>query len=110
MKKIKIYTGDTNIKLLFENGLHPKNQIKKVISYLNSSPDIFSIFSNSAFVVEAFNKFGKVKGYKIDFFFNHKKMNAEKIFLEFSKPFEKLIFEDDNKKEEYNVTFCGDGK
>ncbi len=95
MKKIKIYTGDTDAKYLFEKGLHPKNQIKKVIKLLEASPNNLSVFTNSPHVAEAFNKFGKEKNYTIECYFENEKVLSEIMFREFSKPFEELVFGDE---------------
>lgn len=91
-KKIKIFTGDTNLLNLFEKGLHPENQIKLVKDFLKSSPDIFSIITNSPFVAESFNRFGKEKGYKIECYFSDEMVLPEVMFEKFSKPFGTLIF------------------
>ena len=100
MKLIEIYTGDTDVNKIFERGLHPENQIKAVISLLNTNLKIqhFSINTNSPFVAEAFNKFGKQKSYKIKFYFENKEVNSEYCFNKFSKPFENLIFGEEEKK------------
>lgn len=91
LKTIKIYTGDA-LSDLFEGCLHPKEQVKNVQAYLKYSPDNFKINSNSIYVVESFNKFGQLKGYKIEFYFNGEKVNPEVVFKEFEKPLTNLIF------------------
>lgn len=90
-KLIEIHTGD-GLSDLFEGCLHPKEQVKEVIAFLKYSPDNLKINSNSIYVVESFNKFGKLKGYKIEFYFNGEKVNPEVVFKEFEKPFTNLIF------------------
>ena len=92
MKKIKIYTGDVEREKLFERGFHPKTQIQKVFDLLNSSPNNLSIWTNSPYIVEAFNTFGKEKNYSLEFYFKNKKVPPVIVFNEFSKPFQKLLF------------------
>ncbi len=93
MKEIKIFTGNCNIDILYEQGLHPKNQIKKVIEDLKKDTNLHKIYTNSPFVAEAFNKYGKEKDYKIQTYFNNNKIKKEEMFHKFSEPFSKLIFD-----------------
>ena len=93
MKTIKIYTGKLE-GVLFEENLHPKEQVIKVQKWLKDAIGDLTISSNSPFVVEGFNKFGKLKGYNLEFYFNGKKVNPEIVFEEFEKPFSDLIFGD----------------
>jgi len=103
--KIKIYTGNLKRKTFFEDGLHPKYQIEKVKKFLKTKKDLIKIHTNSPFVAEAFNKFGKEKGYNIEFYFNNKKVSADIVFDEFSKPFEQLIFGDVSCKLNYTRNY-----
>lgn len=91
-KNIKIYTGDTEVKNLFEKGMHPINQIRMVINFLETAPCDVKVFTNSTHVAEAFNKFGKEKDYTIECYFEDKKVLPEVMFEKFSKPFEELVF------------------
>jgi len=91
-KKIKIYTGDTKIENLFEKGLHPKNQIRMVENFLKTVTCDIKVYTNSPFIAEAFNKFGKEKDYAIECYFEDKKVLPEVMFDKFSKAFEGLVF------------------
>ena len=94
MKTINIYVGNCKIDLLYEQGLHPKNQIEKVKQDLAKNEDNYTIYANAPYVVEAFNKYGKEKGYTIIGFLDKKKSKLEDIFNSLSKPFEKMVFGD----------------
>lgn len=64
-KEIHIYTGDKSADLLYEQGLHPINQIKYVKKHLNELTQTkFITYTNSPFVVEAFNSLVKKKNLK----------------------------------------------
>lgn len=91
-KIIKIYTGSNPKSDLYEGKLHPENQIIKVRSDLKKEQNEYIVYTNSPFVVEAFNSFGREKDYKIIMFFDEIEMNSKNIFDKFSKVFEKLIF------------------
>ena len=93
IKIIKIYTGSNPKQDLYEQKLHPQSQVVKVQMDLKEEKDKYIIYTNSPFVAESFNKFGKKKGYKIIMFFDREEMNYELVFSKFSKPFEKLIFD-----------------
>jgi len=92
MKKIKIYTGNIQIEKLFEKGLHPISQVEKVKDLLKSFPDDIAIYTNSPFIVEAFNKYGKEGNYVLEFYFENNKLPSEIVFGKFSKVFEGLLF------------------
>ena len=102
-KIIKIYIGDTKIENLFEGGLHPRNQVKKVINFLETARQNISVLTNSVFVAESFNKFGKEKDYMIECYFENKKISKEEMFNKFSKPFETLIFGEEIKKNDTSL-------
>jgi len=91
MRTIKVYTGDTKEEL-FERGLHPISQVKKVKGLLSSSPSNIVVHTNSPFVAVALNKYGKEKNYAIEFYFENEKVLPEQVFDKFSKVLEKLIF------------------
>ena len=90
---IKIFTGSNPKQDLFELKLHPQSQIEKVRMDLKVKKAEYSIYTNSPYVTEAFNKFGKEKGYKILMYFDGEEMDPELIFEKFGKPFHNLIFD-----------------
>lgn len=92
-KMIKIFTGSNPKQDLFELKLHPQSQIEKVRMDLKVKKAEYSIYTNSPYVTEAFNKFGKEKGYKILMYFDGEEMDPELIFEKFGKPFHNLIFD-----------------
>lgn len=85
---INIFLGDTNNKT-FEQGLHPESQTKKVKEYVFMNEE--KIETNSAYVLEAINKFHKNIDLKI--YYNGKEIRKEDAFSSLYKPFEKLLFE-----------------
>ena len=95
-KWIKIFVGDDPIGAPFEEHLHPRSQIKKAEAALNKEKPNYVIYTNSVYVTEYFNKYGKQKGYKIVAYLNRTKTDLEKVFESFSEPFNKLVF--DNEK------------
>jgi len=96
MKTIKINIGDTQRKV-YEMGLSPKSQVKKVKINIKKLYMSYNIYTNSPYIVEAFNKFGKEKGYNIICFYDNKKVDLEEVFDNLSKPFEELVFGDEEE-------------
>lgn len=65
MKTIKIYVGNNPKEELFEEKLHPISQIKKAKKELNKLKENYAIHTNTPYVTECFNRYGKEYGYKI---------------------------------------------
>ena len=93
IKIIKIYTGSNPKQDLYEQKLHPQSQTTKVQMDLKEEKDEYIIYTNSPYVTEAFNKFGKEKDYKIIMHFDGEEMEPTFVFEKFSKPFNQLIFD-----------------
>jgi len=114
---IKIISGDFvpgHNNQLFEEHLHPKSQVEKVKKELEDEATGEKIvWTNSPFVAEAFNSYGKKKGYTIKFYeYVRKKefVDSHKVGFEYvsetteilpetyfdkmAKPFENLILEE----------------
>ena len=96
MKTIKIYVGDNPIKPLYEEKLHPISQLEKAKKDLNKSLNEYVIYTNSPYVTEYFNKYGKRKGYAIAVYYNNIQTDTVFIFTGFSKCFEHMIFDNGN--------------
>ena len=93
IKTIKINVGSNPTSDLYEQKLAPDSQITKVQIDLKENKDEYIIYTNSVYVTEAFNKFGKQQGYEIIMYYDGTEMDKDKLFDKFSKPFEELIFD-----------------
>ena len=97
---IEIRCGNfSNSQKLFEEHMFPDKQIEKINTYTNKIlsnviPSHIIIYTNSVYIVESMNKFSKSNNFDIHFYLNNKIIDAEILFSAFSKPFEKLIFDD----------------
>jgi len=92
-KTIKLFSGNEKFAKLYEKGFHPETQVKKVKQHLDTLKTSLSVYTNSPFVSEAFNRFGKEKGFNVLFYYNKMRILADQYFNKMSKPFQALIFD-----------------
>lgn len=89
MRKILVYCGESIDLHSNRTQLHPLNEVKEALKYINAT-DNFSISSNSPDFVMAMKHIGEKNKIEVEFFLNGVSQgnDIERIFEDFNKAFD----------------------